>query len=72
MEYVAPLYHYPRICIVKMSDHHQAAFLPSLKRMDNAKHIPTLLRSFNAEDIVKFVKRFLQNPREFLVTTKEF
>lgn len=72
MEYVAPLYHYPRLCIVKMSDHNQAAFLPSLERMENAKHIPKLLRRIKAKDIVTFVKRFLKNPRDFLVTTEEF
>ena len=72
MDYVPPLYHYPRLCIVKMSDHRQAAFFPSLDRMENAKHIPKLLELVKAKDIVKFVKRFLQKPRDFLVTTEEF
>ncbi|XP_046844485.1 uncharacterized protein LOC124438394 [Xenia sp. Carnegie-2017] len=36
-EQVLPLHHYPRLCIVKASDHHQAAFYPNLDIMDNSK-----------------------------------
>ena len=72
LENIPPLYHYPRLCIVRMFNHHQAAFLPSLKRMDSAKNIPKLLRSIKAKEIVKFVKHFLKNPQSLLVETEEF
>jgi hypothetical protein len=55
-----------------MSNHHQAAFLPSLERMDRAKNIPKLLKSIKAKEIVTFVKQYLKNPKDFLVETEEF
>ena len=55
-----------------MSDHHQAAFLPSLESVDSAKNIPKLLASINSKEIVKFVKRYLQNPQDMLVKTEVF
>lgn len=72
MEYIPPLYHYPRLCIVRMTDHHEAAFLPNAESMDSAKNIPKLLGSINAKEIIKFVKRYLQNPHDLLVKTEEF
>lgn len=72
LAYTPPLYHYPRLCIVKTSDHHQAAFLPSLESMANAKNITKLLGSINAKEIVQFTKRYLQNPEHLIVKTEEF
>ncbi|XP_028403548.1 uncharacterized protein LOC114526223 isoform X2 [Dendronephthya gigantea] len=72
LEYTAPLHHYPRLCIVRKSDHSQAAFLPSLENMANGKNIPRMLRKINAQKIIAFVKRYLQNPQELLVITEEF
>jgi hypothetical protein len=55
-----------------MTDHHEAAFLPNAESMDSAKNIPKLLGSINAKEIIKFVKRYLQNPHDLLVKTEEF
>ena len=72
LENILPLYHYPRLCIVRMFNHHQAAFLPSLPRMNSAKNVPKLLRSIKAKEIVNFIKQYLKNPQGLLVETEEF
>lgn len=55
-----------------MSQHHEAAFFPSLESMDYAEDVSKLLASIKVDEVVRFVKQYLQHPQNFIVKTEEF
>ncbi len=70
------LYHYPRLVIVRWDNHRQAAFYPdpdhaeSLStHLDETGNVPDHLR---AENIARFVKKYLSRPDSLIQQTQHF
>lgn len=60
------LYTYPRLIIVRKSDHHHAAFYPPLTRprFENEE--------FSKDIILGFVQLYLEDPKNLIVGTEHF
>ena len=60
------LYTYPRLVIVRKSDHHHAAFYPPVTRPRRRNE------EFSREVIREFVQSYLEDPQSMKVRTEHF